>query len=74
MELYPCPFCGGEAVVGVRHDPWRHCQWFWVLCGICKVGQPQSQYTVLETAETDWNDRCDQLLVTFPTRVRTVGS
>jgi hypothetical protein len=59
MELYPCPFCEGKAVVAVRDDPGRDRHWFWVSSSICKVGQPQSPYTVEETAETDWNDRCD---------------
>jgi len=73
MELYACPFCGGKAVVGARDDPERDCRWFWVSCSICKVGQPQSLYTVEGSAKADWNDRCDQLVVNFPTRVKTLG-
>jgi hypothetical protein len=73
MELYPCPFCAGKAVVSVRDDPKHNCHWFWVSCSICKVGLSQSQYRVEETAKTDWNDGCEQLLVNFPTRVRTLG-
>jgi hypothetical protein len=70
MELYPCPFCGGKAVVDARDDPERSCRWFWVSCRICQVGQPQSLYTVEGTAEAAWNDRCDELLVNFPKSVR----
>jgi hypothetical protein len=57
-------------VLGDRDDPERGCHWFWVTCCICKVGQPQSQYTVEGTAETDWNDRCLRLLVNFPKKLR----
>jgi Lar family restriction alleviation protein len=66
MVLKPCPFCGGEAILAVRDDPANDCHWFWVTCRICKVGQPPSLYTVEQSAETAWNDRCTELLVDSP--------
>jgi hypothetical protein len=68
MELSPCPFCSGKAAVEFRDDPERRS--YWVSCGVCKVGQPQSLYTVGVIAESAWNDRCDELLVNFPKSIR----
>ena len=49
-ELKPCPFCGGEAVLGMDFD------WFYVYCINC---QAQIEKTYKEEAIEAWNRRAE---------------
>ncbi len=57
MKLSTCPFCGSDAVLGVRDDPAEECHWFWVSCKGCDITQPNNKYRGAGAAELAWNDR-----------------
>ena len=60
IDLKPCPFCGGKAVVYVRKDSGLSIQ-----CAVCRIGTtPESDSLCgmgvsLENAVTLWNRRKD---------------
>jgi len=58
LELVPCPFCGGEAIM--RHHR-RHGDWYHVECGGPKYdGHPyvsSQQFRTPEEAAETWNRR-----------------
>lgn len=58
MELKPCPFCGGEAVIytgnGDVSIACKECQ-----CGTAYVSGTGTLKTKIKIAARDWNRRCD---------------
>lgn len=59
-ELRPCPYCGGEGIVGCSYTDIfdRYCDWF-VECGQCGATNinPNRGYDSREEAVKAWNTR-----------------
>jgi Lar family restriction alleviation protein len=62
MELLPCPFCGGEAILKCICNVSAHAtdDW-WVSCKNCRVERPSTKKTEIagsrEQAIASWNRR-----------------
>lgn len=57
-DLKPCPFCGGEAEVRMRHDSVFGVDWYRAQCVNEHLG---SEKTSKDKAITAWNTRPDTL-------------
>ena len=59
MELKPCPFCGGEAIIykekGEVTIACKECQ-----CGTAYINGASPIETKIEVAAKDWNRRVEQ--------------
>ena len=57
LDLKPCPFCGGEAILTKHHN--RFTDWWIVSCPICHISQTGSDYEFSFEAIEAWNRRAD---------------
>ena len=57
IELLPCPFCGGEAILTSRETNYFATRYF-VMCEQCHAESKNCQHK--EDAVYAWNKRADQ--------------
>lgn len=57
MELNPCPFCGGEAIVLKHHN--RFMDWYLCSCINCHVSQTGKDFEFKFEAIEAWNRRAE---------------
>jgi len=56
IELKPCPFCRGQAIIFDRMSDSRAYKWYQVFCTGC--GNRTSWYKSIKTVANKWNKRC----------------